>query len=199
MDYIYVADADEVIDEENRERFKALKKVLLPEVEIVQMKYCNQLEQGSVYNLMKNTVESYIRLRTFQWIDLIHETVNLEPVVFDSDIEIIHKPLESMTAGILQLWKNYRAWRTFFQKTFRYVCKGIIYCGKGRGFSKGGRVLQGVLRKNEVWKNIKQQTVLAKASYLRGDMNAFFMVCLKKRLTIHWQRLHLVRRALQEK
>ena len=49
-DYIYSADADEVIDEENRERFKALKEALLPEIEIVQMYYGNQLSFGTVYN-----------------------------------------------------------------------------------------------------------------------------------------------------
>ena len=31
-DYIYVPDADEVLDEENREDFRQLKQVLLPEV-----------------------------------------------------------------------------------------------------------------------------------------------------------------------
>ena len=38
MDYIYTADADEVLDEENRLRFRLLKENLLPEIEIVQMK-----------------------------------------------------------------------------------------------------------------------------------------------------------------
>ena len=28
----------------------------------------------------------------FTWIDPIHETVRTEPVVFDSDIEILHRP-----------------------------------------------------------------------------------------------------------
>ena len=50
MDYIYSADADEVLSEENRERFKILKENLLPEIEIVQMKYGNQLQFGTVYN-----------------------------------------------------------------------------------------------------------------------------------------------------
>lgn len=49
-DYIYAADADEVLDEENRQRFRELKELLLPEIEIVQMKYCNQLSQGTAYN-----------------------------------------------------------------------------------------------------------------------------------------------------
>ncbi|MDE5679937.1 MAG: glycosyltransferase family 2 protein, partial [Lachnospiraceae bacterium] len=50
QEYIYSADADEVLDETNRERFRILKETLLPEVEIVQMKYGNQLQFGTVYN-----------------------------------------------------------------------------------------------------------------------------------------------------
>ena len=49
-EYIYSADADEVLDGENRERFRVLKEHLLPEVEIVQMKYGNQLQFNTVYN-----------------------------------------------------------------------------------------------------------------------------------------------------
>ncbi|MBQ7777196.1 MAG: glycosyltransferase family 2 protein, partial [Lachnospiraceae bacterium] len=50
QEYIYSADADEVLDEENRQRFLVLKECLLPEIEIVQMKYGNQLSFGTVYN-----------------------------------------------------------------------------------------------------------------------------------------------------
>ena len=41
-DYIYSADADEVLDRENQDKFKALKRALLPEVEIVQMIYVTE-------------------------------------------------------------------------------------------------------------------------------------------------------------
>lgn len=36
-DYIFSADADEVLDEENRRQFLNLKQVLVPEIDIVQM------------------------------------------------------------------------------------------------------------------------------------------------------------------
>lgn len=49
-EYIYSADADEVLDEENRNRFRLLKENLLPEIELVQMKYRNQLKFNTVYN-----------------------------------------------------------------------------------------------------------------------------------------------------
>ncbi len=93
MDYIYVADADEVLDEENRAEFQKLKEAMLPEVEIVQMYYANQKSFNTVYNFDKEyRPKLYKRLRNFLWVDPIHESVNLEPIVFDSDIVINHMP-----------------------------------------------------------------------------------------------------------
>lgn len=93
MDYIYSADADERLDEENRKRFLLLKQALLPEIEIVQMYYCNQLENNTIYSYDKEyRPKLYKRIRQFVWQERIHEAVALQPVVFDSDIEIIHKP-----------------------------------------------------------------------------------------------------------
>lgn len=92
-DYIYSADADEYIDEENRLQFKALKKILMPEVEIVQMIYVTEQINHPTENFAKDLrPKLFKRLREFTWIEPIHETVNTNPVVFDSDIEIRHRP-----------------------------------------------------------------------------------------------------------
>lgn len=94
-DYIYSADADEVLDEENREKFQLLKNALSAdsEIEIVQMYYGNQLSQNSIYNFDKEyRPKLYKRIRKFMWQEPIHEAVRLEPVIFDSDIVIWHKP-----------------------------------------------------------------------------------------------------------
>ena len=94
-DYIYSADADEVLDEENRNKFHILKNALTAdsEIEIVQMYYGNQLSQNSIYNFDKEyRPKLYKRLRKFMWQEPIHEAVRLEPVVFDSEIVIWHKP-----------------------------------------------------------------------------------------------------------
>jgi len=96
MDYIYVADADEVIDEENKVKFLQLKKAMLPEIEIVQMKYTNQLQFNTTYNFdVEYRPKLYKRIRSFHWVDPIHESVSLEPIIFDSDIEILHLPVSS--------------------------------------------------------------------------------------------------------
>lgn len=93
MDYIYTADADEYLEKEDRKKLEDLKKVLLPEVEIVQMLYCTPLKDGTVYNFEKEyRPKLYKRVREFVWIDPIHETLRLDPVVYDSDIEVQHRP-----------------------------------------------------------------------------------------------------------
>lgn len=92
-DYIYSADADEEIDEENQEKFKALKEAMDPRIEMVEMYYANQLEYRTVYNYDKELrPKLFKRIRTFLWEDSIHEQVRLSPMIFESDIEIIHKP-----------------------------------------------------------------------------------------------------------
>ena len=74
----------------------------MPEVEIVQMKYVENGLQSVLNSNWEYRPKLYKRLRTFKWIDPIHETVRTEPVVFDSDIEILHMP-ESGTSIFLLL------------------------------------------------------------------------------------------------
>ena len=93
-EYIYAADADEVLDPENHRRFALLKQSLLPEIEIVQMKYLTPDKYNTVINIRNEyRPKLYRRLREFHWCDPIHETVRTQPVVFDSEIEILHLPL----------------------------------------------------------------------------------------------------------
>lgn len=106
-DYIYSADADEILNEENREKFLLLKESLLPEVDIVQMRYGNQLEFGTIYNYDEELrPKLFKRIRTFRWEEPIHETVCLEPVIYDSDIVITHKPERSHTSRDIEAFER---------------------------------------------------------------------------------------------
>lgn len=94
MEYIYSADADEMLDEENQKKFLLLKEAMLPEIEIVQMIYVTDMQYNTTENYVKDKrPKLYKRLRSFTWIDPVHEMVNLDPVVYDSDIEILHLPI----------------------------------------------------------------------------------------------------------
>lgn len=183
MDYIYVADADEIIDEENQKRFRSLKAALLPEVEIVQMKYCNQLEYGSVYNFdSEYRGKLYKRLRTFQWIDPIHETVNLDPIVFDSDIEIIHKPLEKHDRrDFANFEKLVNRGEVLSKKLLIMYAKELMIAGNEQDFVKAVPLFQRALQEKRSTEEYKAaDCVLARAAELVGDTEAFFTACLKE-------------------
>lgn len=109
-DYIYSADADEVLDEENRKRFLILKKTLLPEIDIVQMKYKNQLKFKTVYNFDEEyRPKLFKRLRTFVWEEAVHEAVRLEPLIYDSDVVILHLPEENHAGRDLENFRKQTA------------------------------------------------------------------------------------------
>ncbi len=107
-DYIYSADADEELDEENRKRFMDLKKDLEKfNIDMVQMYYCNQLEYRTVYNFDRELrPKLFKRNRSFTWEDPIHEQVVLDPVIVNSDIEIIHRPKESHAGRDLEAFRK---------------------------------------------------------------------------------------------
>ncbi len=92
-EYIYVADADEVIDEENRALFLQLKQVLLPEVEVVEMAYDTQLSHSTTANFSREyRPKLFRRLRPFQFADPIHEVLRTDPIVYRSNVAIHHHP-----------------------------------------------------------------------------------------------------------
>lgn len=106
-DYIYAPDADEVLTPESRRKFSRLKQTLLPEIEIVQMIYVNRHDHRTTENFEKDyRPKLFKRLRTFEWIDPVHETVRLQPVVYDSDIEIIHMPDSSHASRDLKILRS---------------------------------------------------------------------------------------------
>lgn len=108
MEYIYTADADEILTEENRRQFRYLKECLLPEIDIVQMKYGNQLSHGTVYNFDEEyRPKLFKRQREFVWEGSVHEMVRLEPVIYDSEIVVTHLPEEPHGGRDLENFRNY--------------------------------------------------------------------------------------------
>lgn len=138
MDYIYTADADEVVDEENRQRFLLLKQKLLPEIEIVQMKYANQLSFNTTYNFDEEyRPKLYKRLRNFRWIDPVHESVALTPIVFDSDIVILHMPVSSHAERDFSTFqRTIRQFGKLSPKLYEMYAKELYIAGEANDFEK---------------------------------------------------------------
>lgn len=182
MDYIYTADADEVLDSENIGKFKLLKAALLPEIEIVNMTYVNRMENNTVYNFEKELrPKLYKRLREFQWVDAVHETVRLEPIIFTSDIEILHRAHGDHSArDFTLLKKTFEKSGTLSEKLIDMYAKELFICGSDEDFLNAEGIFTALYESvGEEEMLIKILCVLARIYRLRDDKDNFFNVCLK--------------------
>lgn len=183
MEYIYTADADEVIDEVNIERFLKLKKAMLYEIEMVQMKYTNQLQYGTTYNYeTEYRPKLFKRLREFTWINPIHETVNIEPVIYDSDIEIIHMPLKLHASRdfnhILQVIQGNNR---LTKKLFIMYAKELFIAGEDKDFLDAMEYFKNAVENDS--RSLEElkaaQCVLTKCARLIKDHNLLLKNSLK--------------------
>ena len=178
QEYIYSADADEVLSPENRERFRLLKETLLPEVEIVQMKYANQLQFNTVYNYDEEyRPKLFKRKRDFVWEAPIHETVRLEPVIYDSDIVITHLPGESHAKRDLANFQKH--WRQGYRLPKRLLgmyARELLIAGDEEDFAQAAPVFLEAAADNERDGEEMAQSccVAARAARLAGDTVNFF-------------------------
>ena len=182
MDYIYSADADERLDTENQAKFLQLKEILLPEIEIVQMYYCNQLENNTIYSFDKEyRPKLYKRLREFVWREKIHEAVTLNPIVFDSDIEIIHKPHGNHGGRDLQIFAKMVADGEMISKRLREIyAKELFIAGCESDFEKAEDFFKAWVEEAADEDELKQAScVLARYYRTKGDIAAFFKYALK--------------------
>ena len=183
MEYIYSADADEVLSEENRERFRRMKETLLPEIEIVQMKYANQLQFRTVYNFDEEyRPKLFKRKRDFVWEAPIHETVRLEPVVFDSDIVITHLPAESHASRDLETFYRHCAGGYRLPKRLHNMyARELMMAGGKEDFIKASEFFERSAADSErdAEEIAEACCVAARAARLAGNVVGFFKYASK--------------------
>lgn len=183
MDYIYMADADEVLDEINAKLFSNLMEVILPEIDIVQMTYCNQLKFGTVYNFDEELrPKLFKRVRSFRFQDPIHETIVLDPVIFDSDIRILHLPECSHTARDLSIFeKTYSGGQRISKRLHTLYAKELFISGNNNELFSALPIFEKTLTDpTRSINEIKEATcVISKAYRLKNDVHNFFKNALK--------------------
>jgi glycosyltransferase involved in cell wall biosynthesis len=182
MDYIYVADADEVIDDENRQRFLTLKQTLLPEIEIVQMKYANQLAYNTTYNFdLEYRPKLYKRLRTFQWVEPVHENVVLSPVIYDSDVVIQHMPISQHAGRDFQMFQRaiQRDGR-LSPKLFKMYARELFIAGEDKDFLEAFDYFRQCAEQEDTGDQERKinECILARCCRLRRDFTGFLKYCL---------------------
>lgn len=182
-DYIYSADADEVLDETNRKRFRLMKENMLPEIEIVQMYYCNQLKFGTVYNYDREyRPKLFKRVRTFTWIDPIHETIRTEPLVFDSDIEIIHEQEESHAKRDLAAFERMCSkGGPLSGRLLDLYARELFIAGEEEDFCRAEPYFDKICMEEGRTEEELQKVfcVVSRAARLRGDAAKFYKYAMK--------------------
>jgi glycosyltransferase involved in cell wall biosynthesis len=184
-DYIYSADADEIVDEENREKLKLLKEVLLTEVEIVQMVYVTKTPNHPTENFERDLrPKLFKRLREFTWIEPIHETVNLNPVVYDSDIEVVHMPRGNHAGRDLKLFeKTIRENGALSDRLNMMYIRELYKAGDLNNLENAKEYLESLLiKKAEHGDAVACRQIVAvliKTYRLKGDAVLLLKLCLK--------------------
>ena len=183
MEYIYSADADEVLDEENRAAFLQLKETLLPEIEIVQMYYANQLSHGTIYNYDKELrPKLFKRNRTFRWQGAIHEQIGITPVIYDSEIQIRHLPEENHKDRDLRAFAGLTAAGEPIDKRLHNIyAKELFISGEAQDFLDARAFFKASCQDGNRGEDelMEAACVAARAARLAGDVADFFKYAMK--------------------
>ena len=186
-EYIYVADADEVIDADNHRKLAELKEVLIPEIEIVQMRYCNQLTNGTAYNFDEEyRPKLYKRQREFTWIEPVHEMVRLDPVVYDSEIDILHMPESVHSSRDFAVFqKQIQKGQRLSKRLHHMYAMELFRSGRDDDFLKSENLFKRTLEEDgRTIDEVKEAfCVLARCYRVKGDIVSFMECALKDAAT----------------
>ena len=187
MDYIYTADADEYLEEEDKAKLINVKKVLLPEIEIVQMIYCTPAELSTVYNFEEEyRPKLYKRVRSFTWIDPIHETLRTDPVVYDSGIRVQHRPQSRHTARDIAALERIAEKEILSKKLHHMYAMELYKSGSDDDFLRAIPVFQATMEQDgRTMDEVKEAIcVLARAYHIKGDVAGFLGYALKDAVSV---------------
>lgn len=99
MDYILILDADDVLLEEDRQKFKKLKETLNPSIDAVMMLYNTGVDDNGRITLSYYRERLCLRERNFQWMEPVHEYLAISGNIIHSDIAVTHKKIHATEAG----------------------------------------------------------------------------------------------------
>lgn len=105
-EYIMWLDADDVIEEIDRERFKTLKATMTPEYHAVSMSYILITDEHgkSLYSFRRNRLIR--RDCGFRWFGAVHEYIEVTAPVLESDVCVTHKKDKEYTQRNLNIYRK---------------------------------------------------------------------------------------------
>lgn len=105
-DYILWLDADDIIEQQDREKFLRLKTELDPAVDSVMMSYHLSFDAQGKPTVSSRRNRLVKRSRNFKWIGPVHEYLAVSGHVLQSDIAITHRKNKTYTDRNLRIYRN---------------------------------------------------------------------------------------------
>lgn len=105
-EYIMWLDADDILLEKDRDKLKRLKKLMNPEIDIVMMKYNIKVDDKGNPGTTFTRERLLKRSENYEWVNPVHEYVNIHGKYFNSDICITHRKIHSSGDRNLKILRN---------------------------------------------------------------------------------------------
>ncbi|MCL5125413.1 MAG: glycosyltransferase family 2 protein [Deltaproteobacteria bacterium] len=105
-EYILWLDADDVVLEEDRQKLLELKKTMDMSIDAVNMHYVLAYDQhgSAIFSLRRNRLVK--ACRHFQWVGAVHEYIEVDGIIQNSDIVITHKGDHRDSDRNLRIYEN---------------------------------------------------------------------------------------------
>jgi tetratricopeptide (TPR) repeat protein len=157
------------------------------DIDIVQMYYCNQLSFRTIYNFDRELrPKLFKRVRNFVWDGPIHEQVILDPVICNSEIEIIHRPGESHAERDLEAFRRtISAGRRLSRRLMGMYARELFMAGEDDDFIKAKDFFEAAAADTtRGLDEIKEAScVLAHVAVLENDPTLLLKYSLKDAIT----------------
>lgn len=124
-DYIFLMDADDVLLEEDREKFKKLKEELNNNVDAVMMLYHVWFDEQNnpTFSYRQNRLVK--RARNFKWVGVVHEYLQCSGNVIESDVAITHRKKDKKNVGPSD--RNLKIYEKRLEKGATFTPRDLFY------------------------------------------------------------------------
>lgn len=180
MDYCMWLDADDILEETEKDKFLQLKQTLPPEADIVMMKYNISFDEAG------NPSFSYFRERwirncsKFRWVGAVHEVVPQSGNIIYSDIAVCHKKITSGDPD-----RNLNIYRKLLDRGERLEPRHQYYFGRElyyhKQYEEAVSVLEQFLLSADGWveNKIEACSVCANCYYRLGQEQSALDILLR--------------------
>lgn len=127
-DYILWLDADEFIDNNNKEKLIDLKYKLKKDIDIITMQTNICVDENNNPKLIARRNRLIKRNANYTWVGFVHEYIDICGKYYDSDISINHDKIKNSSNRNLNIYKkNIEQGKTLSNRDLYYYGKELYY------------------------------------------------------------------------